>query len=196
MGLRNLLVLAAALGLFAWPAVGGDVQPDRYTAAGGAFSIAAGDAFHQRFGAGAEARSGEILVVDFPLLNSMGLPLQWGRTIEWVKLDKPVDPLQTDAQASALVDGYLEGRFGAGAFTIADRSKFRDADGQLVYAFSAKGNLNQVPAAWQGTVLFFDTGVALISETDAQPASGPFDSRNGVMNADLVGWAQTIRPGE
>jgi hypothetical protein len=191
-----LLVLIAAFGALGWPAAGDDASSVvRYIAHGGGFSIAGDDTFHQRFGAAAESRSGDITVVDFPLLNSMGLPLKWGRTVEWVKIDKPVDPLQMDVQASALVEGYLEGRFGAGAFAVADRGKFRGADGQLVYAFSAKGNLNEVPAAWQGAVLFFDTGVALVSETDAQSSQGVFDSRNGVANADLVGWAQTVRPG-
>ncbi|HXC57576.1 MAG TPA: hypothetical protein VNU97_19910 [Rhizomicrobium sp.] len=190
----GLLLLAASFALLAAPASGDEMRAARrYVSPSGAFSIAMDDEFDRLFHAGKENVSGDLVVVDFPHMNSMGLATQWGRTIEWLKLDKAVDRLQFDAQASALVDGYLEGRYGAGTFAVLDRGKFRDADGDLVYAFSAKGSLNQMPAAWQGAVLFFDSGVALVSETGAQPAT--FDSKNGVTNEALVDWAETIRPG-
>ena len=117
------------------------------------------------------------------------------RTVEWIRLDKPVDPLTYDAQATALVSSYLEARFGREKLVVADRGKFRDNAGRLIYAFAAKGLVNQWPAYWQGVVIFFDTGVAFPSELLAQDSQHKFAPLNGIILQSTVNWAMTIRPG-
>jgi hypothetical protein len=182
--------LAAGLLLLTKPSVADEA---RYISPSGAFSIATSDFAERRFQAGAENANGDIVVVDFPATNTMGLPQTWRRSVEWIKLDKPIEPAQYDAQATDAVTGYLEGRFG-GKLALTGRGKFRDADGRLVYAFAAAGTFNQLSAQWQGAVLFFDHGVALVSEVMAAPAS-PSQPQNGVVNQALVDWAETLRPG-
>jgi hypothetical protein len=182
-----------AFALFAAPAAAGPAQSEnRYVSPSGAFSISMADAGANHFrAAGGETENADMVVADFPYVNSMGLALPWRRTVEWLRLEKPVDPSQYDSQATDAVAGYLEARFG-GKLTVADRGKFRDADGRLVYAFAAKGIVNDVPTAWQGAVIFFDGGVAPVSELVASPA---FASKSGVVNQAIVDWAQTLRPG-
>jgi hypothetical protein len=165
----------------------------RYVSPSGTFSIATTDFADRRFQAGAEKANGDVVVVDFPATNTMGLPQTWRRSVEWIKLDKPVEPAQYDAQATDAVAGYLEGRFGS-KLALTGRGKFRDADGRLVYAFAAAGTFNQLSAAWQGAVLFFDNGVALVSEVTAAPPQ-PTQPQNGVVNQATVDWAETLRPG-
>jgi len=182
--------IAASLLLFATPGVADEA---RYVSPSGAFSIATTDFAARRFQAGAENANGDIVVVDFPMTNTMGLPQTWRRSVEWIKLDKPIDPAQYDTQATDAVTGYLEGRFG-GKLALAGRGKFRDADARLVYAFAASGTFNQLSAQWQGAVLFFGNGVALVSEVMAAPAQAAAP-QNGVVNQALVDWAETLRPG-
>src|ERR1700733_9287022 len=100
--------LVAGLLLLAAPSVADEA---RYAAPSGAFSIATTDFAAHRFQAGAENATGDIVVVDFPMTNTMGLPQTWRRSVEWIKLDKPIDPAQYDAQATNAVAGYLDGRF-------------------------------------------------------------------------------------
>jgi hypothetical protein len=180
-----------AVTLFAAPA-SADPAESRYVSPSGAFSISMADADANHFRAGGdETANADMVVADFPYVNSMGLPLPWRRTVEWLRLEKPVDPAQYDSQATDAVTGYLDARFG-GKLTVADRGKVRDADGRLVYAFAAKGTVNDVPTAWQGAVVFFDSGVALVSELVASPAFAP---KSGVVNQSVVDWAETLRPG-
>jgi hypothetical protein len=191
--MRVIALSCAMLGLalFAAPAPA-DSSESRYVSPSGTFSISMADADANHFrAAGGETANADMVVADFPYVNSMGLALPWRRTVEWLRLEKPVDPSQYDAQATAAVDGYLEARFG-GKLTVAGRGKFRDAGGRLVYAFAAKGIANDVPTAWQGAVIFFDSGVALVSELVASPAFAP---KNGVINPSVVDWAETLRPG-
>lgn len=183
--MRKIPLIAALSLLIAVPAA---ADSGRYVAPGGAFSIVAGEAH-----ASGETATGNVIVVNFPRANGAGLATQWGHTVEWVKLDKPVDPADNDAQAAALVDGYLNARFGAGAFTVGGRGKFRDDSGAEVYVFSAQGSLNGAAAGWQGVVLFFDSGVALVSNVAPQDEMTA-SSRNGIVADSLVGWAKTLRP--
>jgi hypothetical protein len=192
----RLQLAAAAFAALISTAAAEDAAPaDRYVAPNGTFSIATlggnGVAFHAK----PPVVNGDFTIVDFPSLSSANLPLAWGRTIEWIRLDKPIDPMQWDAQATGLVSGYLESRFGAARFPISDRGKFRDAKGRLVYAFAAKGELDQMPAQWQGVVMFFDGGVAMVSEVVSQPVGDAYAPKNGIQSQDLVNWALTLRPG-
>ena len=167
----------------------------RYVAPGGVFSISLESVHERLFHAVPVADNADFMLVDFPIMNSMGLALTWRRTVEWFKLEKPLDPSQYDRQATDAVDGYLQARFG-GKIVLMDRGKFRDPNGRLIYAFAAKGDLDQLPAEWQGTVLFFGNGVALVSEIVAQPTTNhPFEAKAGVINPSLIDWAQTLRPG-
>ncbi|HEX4303576.1 MAG TPA: hypothetical protein VHZ78_12345 [Rhizomicrobium sp.] len=166
----------------------------RYVAPDGEFSISLESNLERLFHAVPVTDNADFLLVDFPIMNSMGLALTWRRTVEWFKLEKPIDPSQYDRQATEAVDGYLQSRFG-GKFVVADRGKFRDANGRLTYAFAAKGELNQLPAQWQGAVIFFDNGVALVSEVIAEDSGHHFESKSGVVNASLIDWAQTLHAG-
>jgi hypothetical protein len=188
----TMFLVAAALSL---STVAMAADADRYVAPGGLFSIDAHDAAAPLFRRGKEQSSSDLFLVEFPFVNSMGLALVYSRTVEWVKLEKPVDQSQFDGQASALAEGFLEGRYGAGKFTIQDRSKFRSADGQLVYAFAARGELDQMPAQWQGVVRFFDTGIALVGEVVAQPTADRFSPKGGIVSQPAVDWAETLKPG-
>jgi hypothetical protein len=184
--------LVAAVLLFAGPGVAADAP--RYVSPSGAFSISLADSAGRSFHPGAETNNADMAIVDFPFTNSMGLELTWRRSVEWLKLDKPVDPAQYDQQATDAVAGYLEARFD-GKLVVADRGKFRDPDGRLVYAFAAKGEFNHLSAQWQGAVLFFPGGVALVSEVAALPPDGHFEAKNGVVSPPLIDWAETLRPG-
>ena len=185
--------VAAALVLAAGAAFAADA--DRYVAPGGVFSIALTDSAAPLFRRGRESVSGDMTLADFPFVNSAGLDTASSRTVEWIKLDKPIDPTQFDGQATALVEGYLEGRYGAGKFAITGSGKFRSSDGRLVYAFSASTSLDQAPARWQGSVQFFDGGVALVSEIVPQPAGPPADPKGGIVSQPAVDWALTLKPG-
>jgi hypothetical protein len=167
--------------------------PQRYVAPGGVFSIDMSET--HLFHLGKVSSSADVVMVDFPYLSTSGLAMSVSRTVEWLRIDKPVDPMSYDSQATGLVSGYLEGRYGAGQFTVADRGKFRDRDGRQVYVFAATGNLAQMPAQWQGTVLFFDTGVALVSSVIAQPTNYRFAPKGGIQERSAVDWALTLRPG-
>lgn len=169
--------------------------PERYVAPGGVFSIAAQDAAAPAFRKGKESKSADLVLADFPFVDSAGLAMLTGRTVEWVKLDKPLDPAQFDGQASALADGYLEGRYGAGAFTIGGSGKFRAADGRLIYVFAAAGTLDKQPARWQGVIQFFDHGIALVGETVFLPEGQTPDLSRGIISQAAIDWAQTLQPG-
>ena len=185
--------VAAMLVLAAGTASAADA--DRYVAPSGAFSIALTDSAAPLFRRGRESVSSDMILADFPFVSSAGLATASSRTVEWIKLDKPIDPAQYDGQATAPVDGYLEGRYGAGKFTIAGSGKFRSSDGRLVYAFAASTILDEAPARWQGSVLFFDSGVALVSEIVPQPAGPPADPKGGIVSQPAVDWALTLKPG-
>ena len=175
-------------------AANADGPPERrYVAKSGAFSIAMEDLFARLMTPGDEQVSGDTIVIDFSLQHPP-VPLIEQRTVEWIGLDKPVDPLRYDSQATELVSSYLDARF-HGDLSLADRGKFRDSQGRLVYAFSAKGSAAQMPAFWQGVVIFFDSGVAFPSELLAQPSQNKFISTNGIALPEVVEWATTIRPG-
>ncbi len=190
--MRGMILPGVLTGLvlFATPGVADEA---RYASPSGMFSIATTDFADRHFQAGPEQVVGDVVVVDFPAMNTMGLPQTWRRSVEWIKLDKPVDPAQCDAQATDAVAGYLDGRFD-GKLVVAGRGKFRDADGRPVYAFAAAGSFNRLAAQWQGAVLFFDTGVALVSDVAAAPAH-PAQPLNGVIDQATIDWAQTLRPG-
>ncbi len=190
--MRTIAASCALLAVVLFSAAADPAQAEsRYVSPSGTFSISMADSAAQRFRAGGETTNADMVVADFPYLNSMGLALPWRRTVEWLRLEKPVDPSQYDQQATDAVAGYLEARF-AGKLAVVDRGKFRDADGRLVYAFAAKGIVNDVPTAWQGAVIFFDSGVALVSELVASQA---FASKSGVVNQSVVDWAETLRAG-
>ena len=190
MAVFRPLVLAAALVLAAVPAV---AAADRYVAPGGIFSIAASDPAAPLFRRGRESVSSDLILADFPFVNSAGLATASSRTVEWIKLGAPVDPAQYDAQATALVDGYLEGRYGAGKYSIVGSGKFRASDGRLAYAFAATTTLDQAPARWQGCVMFFDIGIALVSEI--VPESRHIDPKGGIVSQPAIDWALTLKPG-
>jgi hypothetical protein len=139
--------------------------------------------------------SDDLVIVDFPFTNSMGLTLISDRTVEWIRLAKPIDPAQYDAQATALVEGYLEGRYGASKVSIVGSGKFRTGDGRLVYAFAGNGEVQQLLARWQGVVQFFDSGIALVAELVAQPTNHHLDPKGGIPSQPAVDWALTLQPG-
>lgn len=187
---RGFAFLVAAV-ILAGPAL----ADDRYVAPGGAFSIALSDPAAPLFRRGRESASADMVLADFPFVNSSGMATASSRTVEWIKLDKPIDPTQDDTQATALVQGYLEGRYGAGKYSIAGSGKFRAGDGRLVYAFAATTTLEQMPARWQGVVLFYDSGVALVSEIVPQPSGQQVDPKSGIVSQPAVDWALTLRAG-
>lgn len=163
----------------------------RYVAPGGAFSVATKDVFYWKPGP-ADVADGRIIVDFTPL--TVGIALIMRRSVEWIAIAKPLDPAEFDFQAKAVVAGYLQGRFGD-ALTVAGQGKSRDAAGRLVYAFAAKGTVGGMPAYWQGTVLIFDTAVALASELIAQPTQHKFAPEAGVIWPEAVAWARDLRPG-
>ena len=186
-------IVAAALVLSAGVPFAADA--DRYVAPGGAFSIALTDSAAPVFRRGRESVSSGIILADFPFVNSAGLAAVSSRAVEWIKLDQAIDPAQYDGQATAVVEGYLEGRYGAGKFSILGSGKFRSSDGRLVYVFAASTTLDEAPARWQGSVLFFDGGVALVSEIVPQPAGQKADPTRGIVSQPAVDWALTLKPG-
>ena len=188
---RFWLLLAVFLCLSSVPCAANAEQGPRYVSPSGAFSISM-DGIDRIWTPGQEDASGNRIIVDFRRLDH-GIAIIWQRSIEWIKLDKPLDPKEFDFQANAVVTGYLEGRFGD-KLTIGDRGKSRDGNGQLSYAFAAKGLVGGMPAYWQGGVVFFDSGVALVSELIAQPTQHKFDPANGVVWPDAMDWARSIRP--
>ncbi len=183
------LALASVLAVSATMAI----AAERYVAPGGAFSIALTDPAAPAFRSGRETVSNELIAAEFPFLDSSGLALASGRTVEWIRLEKPIDPSQYDGQATALAEGYLEGRYGAGAFALAGSGKFRSADGRLVYVFAAQGTFDGRPARWQGCVQFFDAAVALVGEV--APGGARQDETRGIVSQPAVDWALTLRPG-
>ncbi len=184
------IILAASL-ILAAPAQ----ADDRYVAPESAFSIALSDPAAPIFRRGRESVSDELIVADFPFVNSAGMATASSRTVEWIRLDKPIDPAQDDGQAMAVVEGYLEGRYGAGKYGITGSGKFRAGDGRLVYVFAATTVLEQMPARWQGVVLFYDTGVALVCEIVPQPTGQQVDPKSGIVSQPAVDWALTFKPG-
>lgn len=190
----RLMSAAALLALLPVPANAEADKDRRYNSPSGAFSVSMDDLSGRRMAPGKEDVTGDTVVVDFTS-RLVNVPFLSQRTVEWIKLDKPIDPQTYDAQATALVSGYLEARFGQGKLEVADRGKFRDREGRLIYAFAAKGEVQQLPAYWQGVVLFFDRGVALESELLAQPTQHKFESSGGVVLRGTVDWAMSIRPG-
>ncbi len=128
-------------------------------------------------------------------MDSAGLATASSRTVEWIKLGTPVDAAQYDGQATALVEGYLEGRYGAGKYTILGSGKFRSSDGRPVYAFAASTTLDEAPARWQGSVQFFDGGIALVAEIVPRPSGPPADPKSGIVSQPAVDWALTLKPG-
>lgn len=195
MRITSLLMTLAIALLFATPSLADQSGSEkRYVSPSGAFSISMESEFPLGLSTSKETSSGTMVLVDFSY-RMAGIPLVWQRSIEWIKLDRPVDALQMDGQATDTVNGYLEGRFGAGTLVVSDRGKSRDADGRLVYAFAARGRINHYPAIWQGAVLFFDNGIAFASQVLAQPTNYRFDPQGGVIDQSVVNWAKTIRPG-
>lgn len=170
----------------------GAATDKRYVSPSGAFSISMNDIFVWK--PGPEDVSGTRVVVDFSAVH-IAIPLLMERTVEWIGIAKPLDPSEYDFQANAVVNGYLQGRFGD-KLAVADRSKSRDSEGRLVYTFAAKGDVGNMPAFWQGTVLIFDSGVALVSEIIAQPTQHRFAPDHGVIWPEAVAWARTLRPGQ
>jgi hypothetical protein len=189
----RLAVLAAALLVLPIAARADESKERRYLSSGGAFSISTDDLSARLMTPGKEETSGDTTVIDFSMQHPI-VPFIEQRTVEWIRLDKPIDPMTYDAQATALVSGYLDARFGPGKLVVADRGKFRDSAGRLVYAFAAKGMVNQWPAYWQGVVMFFDTGVAFPSELLAQSTQHKFAPTGGVVLPEVVAWAVTVRP--
>jgi hypothetical protein len=191
----RLLALVAVLLALPTAARADDSSERRYVSVSGAFSIAMDDLSARLMTPGKEEATGDTIVVDFSIAHPI-VPFIEQRTIEWLKLDKPIDPLTYDTQATELVSSYLDARFGPGRLVLSDRGKFRDSEGRLVYAFAAKGLVSQWPAYWQGVVIFFDMGVAFPSELLAQPSQHKFAPTNGVVLPEVVAWATTIRPGK
>jgi hypothetical protein len=192
--IARALALAAAL-VLSGTAAYADATAQRYVAPGGAFSIALTDPAAPAFRRGRESMGDKMIFADFPFENSNGLAMTSSRTVEWIKLDKPVDPAQFDGQAMALVEGYLEGRYGAGKYAVGGSGKFRAPDGHLVYVFAATTTLDEMPARWQGVVQFYDGGIALVSEIVPQHAGQHADSSSGIISQPAVDWALTLRPG-
>lgn len=187
------LALASALAVATTMALADAAE--RYVAPGGAFSIALTDPTAPTFRRGRESVSDQMIFADFPFENSNGLAMSSSRTVEWIKLDKPVDLQQLDVEATALVEGYLEGRYGAGKYTVGGGYKFRAPDGRLAYVFAATTTLDEMPARWQGVVQFYDRGIALVCEIVPQPALQHTDPGSGIVSQPAVDWALTLRPG-
>ena len=186
--------LAAASVLLAAPPAFAKMVGGRYVASDGAFSIAMEATADKLFKLDKEGGNADLLVVDFQYATAQAHNGFAQRTVEWIKLAAPVDPMQFDVQASETVKGYLEGRFGTGAFTVAGRSKQRNAAGQLIYSFTATGAVNGKPASWSGALLFFDTGVALVSQLYT-PDTTALLTADGINDDELAAWASTVRPG-
>ena len=187
-------LVAATLAL-ATPSSASFFGSDRYVSPGGEFSIAMQTTMDREFHVDKQNANGDIVLVDFQYAMAQAHNGFAQRTVEWLKLDKPVDAALYDAKASETVSGYLEGRFAGNVFTIATRQKQRDTDGRLVYVFSATGTFNGTPCAWQGSILFFDSGVALVSQLNTLNTRALLDA-DGLTDAELTAWASTIRPGK
>lgn len=190
-----LPALAIGLALAAGPALAGFIMGERYVSPGGEFSIAMETTADREFHVDRQAANADMALVDFQYGMALAHAGFAQRTIEWLKLAAPVDPMATDARANETVTGYLEGRFAGDKFDITDRRKTRDATGQLVYVFTAAGTHNGAPAAWVGAVLFFDSGVALVSQLNTLSTKPMLDA-DGLTDAELATWASTIRPGK
>ncbi len=185
--------LAAGLLLSAGPALAEKVVDGRYVAPGGEFSIAMQTTADKLFKVGKEGGNADLVLVDLQYARAQAHSGFAQRTIEWLKLAAPVDPAAFDARAADTVSGYLEGRLAGSQFTITDRRKARDAGGRLVYTFAASGAVNGKPALWSGALLFFDSGVALVSQLYT-PDTKPMLDADGATDAELAQWAATIRP--
>ena len=167
----------------------------RFRPTSGEYSIDMREPDNEGFHPGKEVRTGDILLVDFWFEAGQIHGGIKQRTVEWLKAAVP--PEQSDRIVSTIVSSYLDGRFGAGKFTIADRRKSRDGEGRLNYLFAAKGVAGDIPAGWQGSVYVFDGAVALVSEVLSLNMDGhtnAFDERDAVFDRALIRWAETIRP--
>jgi hypothetical protein len=166
----------------------------RYASPSGAFSISMENFWARGYSAGKEVVLPNALLTDFSL-HSVGLALIDQRCIEWVRTDEPITPALYEQRAGEAVDGYLEGRFGAGTFVVLGRGSIQ-SESRPVLTFAARGRLNSWPADWQGVVVFFDGGIALVSQVVAQPTTYTPAPVNGITNQQLVDWALTLRPGK
>lgn len=187
--------LLAGLLLSAGSALAEKIVDGRYIAPGGEFSIAMQATADKLFKVDKEGGNADMVLIDLQYARAQAHSGFAQRTIEWLKLAAPLDPASFDARAGDTVSGYLEGRFAGSAFTITDRRKARDAAGQLIYTFAATGTVNGKPAAWVGALLFFDSGVALVSQLYT-PDTKPMLDADGATDAELAQWAGTIRPGK
>lgn len=193
--MRNPAPLVLAAIFWATSTSAGTISDGRFVSSGGEFSIAMQSTMDREFKAGDELSNADIVLVDMSYAMADAHFGFAQRTIEWLKLAKPVEPASYDAQASDTVNGYLEGRLAENKFVITDRKKSRNEAGQLVYSFSATGAVNGTPAAWNGVVLFFDSGVALVSEFHALGTKPMLDA-DGLTDAEFAAWAATLRPGK
>ena len=191
--MRKSILLGLAVALLAAPGAAAKIVGDRYVAPDGAFSIAMAATADKEFKLDKEGGNADLVVVDFQYAMAQAHEGFAQRTVEWIKLEAPVDPAQYDAHASATASGYLEGRFAGVAFTMTDRRKLRTESGQLVYTFAATGTVNGTPSLWHGALLFFDSGVALVSQLHTA-ATQPMLDADGITDAELTTWASTVRP--
>lgn len=193
MRITNLTSLAAGFLLFAVPALA--ATDGRYTAPSGEFSIAMQTTMDKEFYPGPATGNADIVLVDFAYGMAKAHSGFAQRSIEWLRLSAPVDPAAFDVRATDTVTGYLEGRFAGSKFAVTDRKKARNDAGQLVYSFAASGAINGTPTEWRGAVLFFDSGVALVSQLYTA-VTKPLLDADGITDAELAQWAGTITPGK
>ncbi len=190
-----LLFLAAAglLGLVS-PAVAGTIRDSRYYADGGGYSIDMQRPDDRAFRLDKETSNGDGVITQF--IFSPGATfwnLTANRTIEWLKLSRPIAPEQNDRAAQDLVDGYLTARYPDVKYTMLARRKSRTDDGRLYYVFEAKGRIADNDMNWQFCVLPFDTAIALVVQaTNARPGQLGGDT---FEEAPFLRWATSVRPG-
>ena len=192
--MRKLILFSVGVAMLAAMPASAKMIDGRYVAPGSEFSIAMQATADQLFKLDKESGNADLVVVDFQYARAQEHSGFAQRTVEWIKLAAPVDPAQFDAHASQTVSGYLEGRFAGVAFTTTDRRKQRNASGQLIYSFAATGTVNGTHSAWHGALLFFDGGVALVSQLNTV-ATQPMLDADGITDAELASWASTVRPG-
>ncbi len=189
-----LLALFASLGAAA-PAGAASYENGRYFPSGREFSIDMSNPDDNVFRFGKERADGDFVFVDLAFAPGQMHGGFMQRSVEWLKIKAPLAAEQRDAAANELIDGFLAGRFGAGKFTIADRRKTRTDEGRPIYLFAAKGDAGDLPSGWQGVVIVFDTGIALVSSVmSLNMVQNGFVEKDGVFDGALVHWAATIRP--
>ena len=193
--MRKSILFALGIALLAAAPAEAKMVDGRYVAPGGEFSIAMQATADKLFKLDKEGGNADLVLIDFQYATAQAHNGFAQRTVEWIKLAAPVDPAEYDAHAAATVSGYLEGRFSGVVFTTTDRRKQRNASGQLFYTFAATGTVNGTPSSWHGALLFFDGGVALVSQLNTT-ATQPMLDADGITDAELAAWASTLTPGK